>query len=179
MDNSRHFLVGNLSGVRDGDAVFVCGTEAAAAFCGDGRALAVSWIGTSMGGAPALPALVHRDVDIDVTRSTRDNSPSFKLEEEDLTLRAAGDKWQGAFPNLPVRGPLDIFFESDGWIDQQFTLTVTARDPKDASKIWSKSYTKTVKKSHVVFDEDLDVGAAAKQDGPALIAGNIPPGRAQ
>ena len=159
-------LVGNLAGTRDGDEVYVCGVEATAAFCGAGAALAVSWIGTTMGGGAALPLVVQRDVEVVVTRSTRDNSPTFKLEEQPLTLAAAGGKWQGSFAGIPVHGPLDIFFLSDGWIDQEFTLTVNARDPQDATKTWTKTYTKVVKKSHVAFDEDLDVGAAMTKPGP-------------
>lgn len=153
------FLIGDLTKVRDGDVVTACGTIAQAGFCG-GPTMAVSFIGTSIVGGDALPNTVTRDVEITATLSTRDLSPTFRIEERDVSLQAATNQWRTRAENVHVVGKLDIFFNSKGWVDQQFTVSVKVTDPADEQQSWSKDFKGTVKKGHVVISGKMDVGAA-------------------
>lgn len=162
-DQGPYFLVGDLSGVRDGDSVYACGHSAQAAFCGPGAALLVTWISTKYGGGPPAPESVVRNVDVDVTQSTRDWSPTFKLEQQPLSLSAFGGQWHGSFAGVQIHGALDFFFMSEGWIDQDFTLSIRATDPSDSTKVWKTDITKRVEKGHVVINDTLDVSNASPQ----------------
>jgi hypothetical protein len=157
----QYSLVGNLSGVSEGETVFVCGVEAQASFCGTARTLAVTWISTEIGGKSALPAAVVRDIKVTATLSTRDLSPTFKLEEHALGLTASSNRWVGRFSDVRVEGKLNVFFMSAGWKNQDFTVSVEATDPDDGSKSWKGEWQATVEKGHVVINKTLDVGAAA------------------
>lgn len=159
-DAAPMFLIGDLSKVHDGDSVTVCGNPAQATFCGEGEALAVSFIGTDVGGKDALPKSVIRHIQITATLSERDLSPTFKLEQRKLNLHAANGVWRGSFKNVHVDGELDVFFNSEGWKNQKFTVSVVATDPADPKKTWPKEFEGVVEKEHVVIDETMDVGAA-------------------
>lgn len=152
------FLVGDLSKVRDGDVVTACGSIAEASFCG-GRALAVSFIGKSIQGEDALPTSATRDIEVSATASERDSSPIFRLEQRTVSLRPSAGEWRVNAKGVHVEGKLDVFFNSKGFRNQKFTVTVTATDPTNGAKIWTEKFTKFVEKDHVVFDEKMDVGA--------------------
>jgi hypothetical protein len=153
-------LIGDLAKVRDGDVVYVCGTMASQQFCGSSAALVVSYIGGDIGGLEKLPSAVERTVRVRATLSSRDYSPRFRLEGVALPLSADGTRWIGEFENIQVQGKLDVFFESDGWKNQPFSVSVDAADPADSSKTWTKEFKATATKGHVAINETLDVGAA-------------------
>jgi hypothetical protein len=153
-------LLGALSGVREGDQVYVCGTKAEASFCDCPTALLVTWITSKYGGEDALPSTVRRNVTVKVTLSSRDSLPVFELEGTDLSLTGQHRHWLGEFPDVTVTGKLNVFFRSKGWLDQEFTLVVAAVDPINTASTWKKEFKKTVDKGRVTFDETIDVGAA-------------------
>ena len=159
-DGARVYIVGDLTGVRDADVVYAYGTPAKAPLCG-GEALALMWISTKYGGSDALPTVVTRDVIVSVTRSSADNSPRFRMEGKPRSLNADGSKWRGAFDAVNVTGELDLSFESDAWPNQQFTLSVEARDPTNR-KVWKKDLQGSERKGMVLITGSLDVGAASK-----------------
>jgi len=64
--DEQFFLVGDITGVRDGDLVYVVGQSISTDFCGEGETLLVSWIGTKIEGRPALKSVVKRDVDVTI-----------------------------------------------------------------------------------------------------------------
>ena len=159
-DTGDHYsLVGDLSAVSDGETVFACGHEAQASFCGTAKTLAVTWIAKEIGGKDASPATVVRDVNVTATFSTRDLSPTFKLEEQPLGLTASSNRWVGRFSDVHVEGKLNVFFMSQGWKNQEFTVAVEASDPQDSSKSWKGEWKARVEKGHVAINKALDVGA--------------------
>lgn len=159
-DDTVVALLGTLNGVRDGDTVYVCGTEAEASFCGSDIAILITWITTKYGAEGALPATVRRNVKVKVTLSSRDALPQFELEGNELSLTARNRQWVGEFDDVAVSGELNVFFRSKGWLDQEFTFLVEAVDPAKSNSTWKKEFKKSVEKGHVTFDEKLDVGAA-------------------
>ena len=165
-DAERIFLIGDLTQVRDGQRVIVCGTPAEVSFC-DGNTLAVSFIAANSAGGDALPKSVTRHIQITATLSERDLSPSFRLEQRDVNLHAVNGTWRTTEKDVHVEGSLDVFFSSKGWKNQKFVVSVVATDPADPTKTWSKEYPRVVEKGHVVIDEKMDVGAAETPGGVA------------
>lgn len=154
------FLVGDLSNVHDGEVVMATGQLTEQSFCGAAPTLIVTWIGTKVGGGALVPKAVVRDVMVKVTRSSSDVSPWFRLEGKPMGLSAHGENWVGNFPGVAVSGKLDVYYESNAWKDQKFTLAVEATDPA-SGKVTKSSWPPVVEeKGYVVIRNALDVGAA-------------------
>jgi hypothetical protein len=106
-DGTPWWVVGDLSGAKLGEDLFVAGEEAAAGPCGNGRTLLVSWIADTPGTALNPNAKYQRDVEVRATYSTRDDSAMLLLEgsKQRLTYNNAG-LWIGKYLGLEITGTL-------------------------------------------------------------------------
>jgi hypothetical protein len=156
-DGVQWSLVGELGGAALGDEVFVSGVEAEASPCGQGRTLFVQRVDKTLPSAVDPLAQVTRTIDVAVTFSSRDLSPRFSLEGDDLglTFDNAG-KWRGKFDSVSVTGKLDVVFVSKGFNGQKFGLTVTATNPA-SGKTKEETFQQETKKGVVSFREEMDV----------------------
>jgi hypothetical protein len=154
-DGGLYTLIGGLGGFGPGDSVVVCGVPVAKSFCNQGQTLAVTSISRPHGHKDT--EVRERDVELTVTRSTADNSPLCKLEGKPVSLNAKGGQWVGSFPDMAIEGPLQIFFQSGGWINQAFSLTVVVKHPTQPSKDKKAEYRRVTSKGEVTFDETLEL----------------------
>lgn len=154
-EGELYTLVGDLGSFKAGDSVEVCGALAGRSFCNQGKTLAVTSITRPKGHKDT--EVRQRDVEVTVTRSTADNSPTCKLEGRAVGLRAVGGNWVGEFPDMTIEGPLQIFFQSGGWKAQEFTLKVVVKHPSQPGKDKTGTYRRTTVKGDVTFDETLEL----------------------
>ena len=154
----RYWIVGDFSGAKVEENLYVIGTIADASICGDEPTIIASWIGKQLPSATPVEVSVTRDIEVTATHSTRDPSPTFKLEgrEQPLTYDNEEGKWKGKYPSFIVSGNLSVTFVSEAWNNQKFDVAVTATDPQ-TSKAKSKTFTGFGKKGEVVIQGDMEV----------------------
>ena len=72
-------------------------------------------------------------VEVKITRSNADGSPSFTVEGNERSLNVGGDFWTGSW-QMSIHWPLEVVFESGAYSGQTFEMTVVAKHPYQASK---------------------------------------------
>jgi hypothetical protein len=108
-------------------------------FCTQGTTLAV--VSISKPFAKPEPDKVHvRDVEIEVTASSRDLRPMLRLEGERYDLSLVGQKWKGTYRDVRIVGSLQVLFNSLGYLDQVFELKVVVKKEGDTSKDKTKTF---------------------------------------
>ena len=100
-----------------------------------------------------------RDVDVLVTYSSHDMSPTLNLDGRRFGLQYDNTqrKWHGLYYGLSITTSLRVVFVSEAWAGQPFDMTVTLSDPSGAAKSVSQTFHAIARKGVVTFDHEVNL----------------------